>query len=54
MDRDAVRPPLRQEVQLSANGETLAQLGDRTVDQSALAAVKREQEHRHGTEEGIG
>ena len=54
MDRDPMRPPLRQHVHLAADREAGAKPFKRLVDQRPLAPFESEQEERHGGHEGVG
>lgn len=53
MNGDPMHLPLGQQVQLPADVEILAKLGDRPVEKSTFAAIQGEQEHRKGAEESV-
>jgi len=54
MDRDTVRPPLRQHIQLATNGKTRPKAFQRLIEQRSLAAFQRKKEQRHRCHESIG
>ena len=54
VDRDAMRPPLRQHVQLAADGEARPKPLQRLIEERPLAAFQRKEEQGHGRHEGVG
>ena len=54
MDRNAMRPPLRQHVQFAADGEVHLKPLQGLIEQRSLAPIQSQKKQGHGREEGVG